>query len=351
MASVAAIRNTAITAVLGGVIAASTLFSTTADAQDVSFKGKTVSIVVFSRPGAPPDLWFRQLEPYIKKHVGAAKVAYINKEGGGSVLAANYIYKALKPNGYQIGSFNAPGAAESVRGKRKVAFDTSKMSLIGAQTITRIMGYRGDSGITSVETLMKSGKPTLAGLQAADTPYYEAFYRALGLKAQIFSAYPRFGARLQALRTGEINMTPFAHLTWVQRLQGWQKADFHAVYQMGYMDGNGKIVRVKTGGMDKVMTGHEIVRKFKPSAVGGRDWKIMSSVSAGQGVAREIWTPPGVEAKFVDAWRKGFNAIMSDPAYKAEHQKSWGVPANWIPGDVGTGIVKSYLDLNRPGAF
>ena len=349
MGSVAAMKNIAASAVLGGVLAMTAVISTPADAQ--SFKGKTVSIVVFSPPGAPPDLWFRQLEPYIKKHLGAAKVAYINKGGGGSVLAANYTYNALKPNGLQIGSFNAPGLAESVRGKRKVNFDSSKMSLIGAQTITRIMGYRGDSGITNPEQLANGGKETLAGLQAADTPYYEAFYRALGHKNRIFAAYPRFSARLQALRTGEINITPFSHLSWVQRLEGWKKADFHAVMQMGYMDSNGKIVRVNAGGMDKVMTGHEIIQKYKPSAVGGRDWKIMTSVAAGQGVAREVWGPPGMDGKYVEAWRTAFKAIMSDPAYTKDHQKAWGVPATWIPGDEGAGIVKRYLDLNRPGAF
>lgn len=342
---------------LAAVVAASATFgaafvSNDANAQGVSFKGKTVSIVVFSPPGAPPDLWFRQIGPYLSKHLpGNPKVRYINKGGGGSVVAANYTYNALKPDGTNIGSFNAPGAAESVRGKRKVQFDTSKMSFIGAQTITRIVGFRGDSGTTDLNSFVNATKKHLVGLQAADTPYYEAFYRIMGIDFQVFSAYPRFRQRLQALRTGEINTTPFAHLTWVQNLSTYTKSDFHAVYQMGYMDGSGEIVPVTVGGMDKVPTGHSIVKKHKPKAVGSRDWKIMTSVAAGQGVAREVWAPPGTDGKFVAAWRKAFVATANDAQYKADHQKAWGVPMSWIPGDVGEPIVKKYLDMNRPGAF
>ena len=233
------------------------------------------------------------------------------------MVAANYTYNALKPDGTNIGSFNAPGAAVSVRGKRKVQFDTSKMSFIGAQTITRIVGFRGDSGTTDLNSFVNATKKHLVGLQAADTPYYEAFYRIMGIDFQVFSAYPRFAQRLQALRTGEINTTPFAHLTWVQNLSTYKKSDFHAVYQMGYMDGSGEIVPVTVGGMDKVPTGHSIVKKYKPDAVGSRDWKIMTSVAAGQGVAREVWAPPGTDAKYVEAWRKAFVATANDARYKA----------------------------------
>ena len=335
--------------ILGGVLAVFATVSRPALAQ--SFDGKTVSIVVFAPPGTPPDLWFRKLEPFIKKHLGAAKVAYINKPGGGSVLAANYIYNVLKPNGLQIGSFNAPGAAQSVAGKRKVRFDTAKMKLIGAQTITRIMAYREDSGITNVQQLLKSGKSSLVGLSAADAPYYKAFFRVMGLPAKVFESYPRFGARLQAFRTGEINMMPFSHSFWVQRLKGWKKAKFHGVFQHGYMDAGGKVVRVKVAGLDNILSGHDIVQKFNPNAVGGRDWKIMTASAAGQGVARQIWSPPGMDSKYVNAWRKAFNAIMADPVYIKDHQKSWGVPPSWIPGDVGEKIVNQFLDLNRPGAF
>ena len=332
-----------------GLVAAFNTLSKPAHAQ--SFVGETVSIVLFAPPGTPPDLWFRKLEPFIKKYLGAAKIAYINKPGGGSVLAANYIYNVLKPNGLQIGSFNAPGAAQSVSGKRKVKFDTSKMKLIGAQTITRIMVYREDSGITNVEQLLKSGKSSLVGLSAADAAYYKAFFRVMGLPAKVFESYPRFRARLQAFRTGEINMMPFSHPFWVQRLKGWKKAKFHGVFQHGYMDAGGKVVRVKVAGLDKILSGHDIVQKFKPNAVGGRDWKIMTASSAGQGVARQIWSPPGMDSKYVNAWRKAFNSIMADPAYMKDHQKSWGVPPSWIPGDVGEKIVSQFLDLNRPGAF
>ncbi len=333
--------------ILSSLVAAINTLSRPAHTQ--SFAGKTVSIVNFAPPGTPPDLWFRQLDPFIKKHLGVSKVAHINKPGGGSVLAANYIFNVLKPNGLQIGSIVAPGAAQSVRGKRKVKFDLSKMKLIGTQTITRIMVYREDSGITNIQQLLKSEKPTLVGLSAPDTAYYKAFFRVLGVPAKIFESYPRFRGRLQALRTGEINMMPFSHTFWIQRLKGWKKAKFYGVFQLGYMNNSGEVVRVKVAGLDKMMSGHDIVRKYRPNAIGGRDWKIMTASAAGQGVTRQIWSPPGMDDKYVTAWRKAFSAIMADPKYIEEHSKSWGVPVSWIPGDVGEGIVKKFLDLSRPG--
>jgi tripartite-type tricarboxylate transporter receptor subunit TctC len=75
----------------------------------------------------------------------------------------------------------------------------------------------------------------------------------------------------------------------------------------------------------------------------------MTASAAGQGITRQIWSPPGMDDKYVTAWRKAFSAIMADPKYIKEHSKSWGVPASWISGDIGEGIVKKFLDLSRPG--
>ena len=346
------LHTATLSTLLAASLAVSGLSIDQADAAEVSFAGKTVAIAHYGGPGSPGDIWFRQLGPYLTKHLpGGPKVSYINKPGAGSVMAANYIYNVLKPNGLQIGAIAAPGAVESVRGRVKVQFDTTKMGFIGSLTITRVIAYRGDSGIKDLDTMLNSGKPTLAAVVEGDSIYYDAFYRIMGLKFKKFTAYQGFRGRMQAFRTGEVGMMPYGHTSWVQRREGWRKADFHPIFQMGYMDGSGKIVSLKTEGLDDLMTGHELVKKYKPSAVGGRDWKAMTSIAAGQGTARQFWAPPGMPQEYLETWRTAFIKVMADPAFKAEQLKAWGLPATWIPGDQGEKIVKRFLDLNRPGAF
>jgi tripartite-type tricarboxylate transporter receptor subunit TctC len=106
-----------------------------AAAEDAAnFAGKTVNIVVFTGPGAPPDIWFRSLAPYLTKHLpGNPAVNFINKDGAGSMIAANYIAQAAAKDGLTVGAFNAVAMDKAARKDASAQFDLRAMEPIGAR--------------------------------------------------------------------------------------------------------------------------------------------------------------------------------------------------------------------------
>src|SRR3954469_12024312 len=72
-----------------------------------SFQGKTVTIVVGFKPGGGYDATARLLARYLPKYLpGTPTVIVQNMPGANSLIAANYVYAAAKPDGLTIGTFN-----------------------------------------------------------------------------------------------------------------------------------------------------------------------------------------------------------------------------------------------------
>src|SRR5678810_1494434 len=72
-----------------------------------SFSGKTVTIIVGYKPGGGYDATARLLARHLPKHLpGKPTVIVQNMPGGNSIIAANHMYNAAKPDGLTIGTFN-----------------------------------------------------------------------------------------------------------------------------------------------------------------------------------------------------------------------------------------------------
>ena len=83
-----------------------------ASAQTPFYQGKTVTVVVGSAPGGLYDIWGRLLARTMGKYIpGNPTMLVQNMPGGGSMIAANYLYGTLKgwlhsalPDPYVIGA-------------------------------------------------------------------------------------------------------------------------------------------------------------------------------------------------------------------------------------------------------
>src|SRR5262245_66066619 len=74
------------------------------DAQGAFYQGKTIRLIVGLAPGGGYDLYSRTIARQIGKHIpGNPTVVVENMDGAGSLIAANYMSKAAKPDGLTIG--------------------------------------------------------------------------------------------------------------------------------------------------------------------------------------------------------------------------------------------------------
>ena len=90
---------------LGFAALAVALAATSATAQSVEefYKGKTVSILMGTGPGASYDLYGRTIAEHISRHIpGNPTVIVEHMPGAGGVIAANHIYNTAPQDGTKL---------------------------------------------------------------------------------------------------------------------------------------------------------------------------------------------------------------------------------------------------------
>src|SRR4030095_4513676 len=89
-----------------GVVLALTLSSQYVSYAQDFYAGKTIRIVVGFPAGGGFDTYSRIIARHINKYIpGNPTVVVDNVTGAGSLIGANSIYKATKPDGLTIGNF------------------------------------------------------------------------------------------------------------------------------------------------------------------------------------------------------------------------------------------------------
>jgi hypothetical protein len=133
--------------------------SALAFAQENFYKGKTIRLVVGLAPGGGFDTYSRVIARHIGKHIPGNPTTIVdNMPGAASLLAANYVYKAAKPDGLTIGNFVGGLSFQQMLGLPGVEFDAPKFEFLGVPATDNFMiGVAKSTGITSVEQWKASG--------------------------------------------------------------------------------------------------------------------------------------------------------------------------------------------------
>lgn len=138
-------RRVGISALLIGLVGM--VCAATASADDF-YDGKTVRFIVGYRAGGGYDTYTRLIARHMNRHIpGAPTLIVENMGGAGSLIAANYIYNAAKPDGLTVGVFASGQVREEALGNDGVKFNAEKFGWLGAPTAASpacaIMGFTG----------------------------------------------------------------------------------------------------------------------------------------------------------------------------------------------------------------
>ncbi|HSK30597.1 MAG TPA: hypothetical protein VLA17_11595, partial [Candidatus Limnocylindria bacterium] len=118
-------------------------------AEEPYYKGKTIRFVVGFTPGGGHDLYTRLIAKFIGKHIPGNPSALVqNMPGGGSMIAANHIYKVVKPDGLTVGKWASGLIRQQLMGRKDIEFESRKFAWVGAPgqdhlvcTIARASGF------------------------------------------------------------------------------------------------------------------------------------------------------------------------------------------------------------------
>ena len=98
------------------------------------YKNKTIRIVVGFSPGGGMDIYARAIGRHLGRNIPGNPSVMVTKNmpGAGSLIAADYFYNQVKPDGLTIGSWIGGLVLQQVIGQQKgIEFDARKFEWIG----------------------------------------------------------------------------------------------------------------------------------------------------------------------------------------------------------------------------
>ena len=178
-------------------------------AQESFYKGKTIRLIVGLAPGGGFDTYSRVIARHIGKHIpGNPTTVVDNMPGAASLLAANYVYKAAKPDGLTIGNFVGGLSFQQLLGLPGIEFDALRWNTwVSPLRDNFMIRVAKSTGITSIEQWKSAGtmikmSGVAPGGGTDDVP--RVLKAVLGLPLQMVTGYKGTGPVRLAFNAGEV---------------------------------------------------------------------------------------------------------------------------------------------------
>ena len=286
-------------------------------AQTLFYQGKTVQIRVGFAAGGAFDVWARLIANHLGRFVpGSPTFVVQNMTGGGSMIAANYVYSVAKPDGLTLGVVGPAMYIDQVTGKKEVQFDWFKFSYIGSPEKTdRIFYIRSDFGVKTLEdmrTMAETPKCGSTGIGSAAYYFPRLLQDTFGLKLMIVPGYPGASDVNLAIEKGEVHCFSGTVQAFFGSEPGrtWAKSGFVRVLVQGGIKRDPR--------MASVPTLWELMDKNKSNEIYRRLAKILLIPDD---MGRPFFGPPGMPADRLKILRDGFNKMIADPELIADANK------------------------------
>lgn len=328
---------------LAGAAAGAILVSAMdARAQDVTFKGKTVRVIVGYEAGGGYDIYARSLARYLGGNMpGKPNVITQNMPGAGSVLAVNYIYERAPKDGTQFATFSRTVPLLAFSGDQKgVRFDALKLTWVGTSSSysddAYIMMVRKDRGITSVSDLRGRKEPlkfasTGFGSTGHDVPLI--LRDTLGFNLQVVHGYPGGSTLYLAVERGEMDGRMVGYSSIKSAQPQWLEKDSKVMPLLQFAR------ETRHPDLPNVPTARELARN-------DADRGLIEMMEATYFLARPFAGPPGMPPANAKAVRAAFMATHKDPGYLGEAAKL-RIDVSPLDGEKVTEIVERLAKLPR----
>lgn len=278
------------------------------------YEGKTIRIIVGYSAGGGYDNYARVLSRHMGRHIpGDPAIIVENMTGAGSLISANHVYKAAKPDGLTIGHFNGGLFFNQVLEQPGIMFDARKYEYIGAAvTEEAVYAFTAKSGITSMEKLMAAKTPVKMGGVApgafAPDNVIRLLKAALNLPIQLVSGYKGTADIRIACESGELDGT-----SW-----GW--ASMRSTWRSGLA--SGQVVAVLQGVPQPFPDLPKVPLAISYAKTDEARQLIETGIHSPSIFARPFVLPPGVPKDRVGILRKAFLETMKDKEFLAEASKA-----------------------------
>jgi len=282
-------------------------------AQEPSFDGKTVRIVVGFSAGGGFDVYARAIARHMGRHLpGKPSIIVENMTGAGSLVAANHTYSQAKPDGLTIGHFIGGLIMGQLFGHPGTQFDAQKFEWIGAPAkLEAVCALTKASGITEVRQWMATKSPIKVGATGPGSETYDVpkvLQAALGLPMQVVSGYKGTADIRIAAESGELGGT-----CW-----GWEamKVQWSKVLESGDAKVVVQALPAVHPDLPKVPLAIELARNDEAKRL------IQVGIHDQSAILRPYALPPSTPKNIVNIMRRAFQETMKDSQFLAEMKQA-----------------------------
>jgi tripartite-type tricarboxylate transporter receptor subunit TctC len=277
------------------------------------YEGKTIKLIVGFSAGGGFDTYSRLIARHLGKHIpGNPSIVVENMTGAASLVAANHVYKVVKPDGLTILNFHGNQVVNQIIGKPGIEFDARKFEYIGIPTQDNVAcAFTKASGITTFDALRNAKTPVkFGGVAPGDTTYNTAklLIAALKLPIQLVAGYKGTAEVRLAAEAGEVAGGC------------WQWESIKSIWRQGLDSGNvfialqvnakphPELAKVANAVDHAPNENAKLLLKY-----GGHDPAA---------ITRPYALAPGTPKDRVQALRKAFIETLKDAEFSADAKKS-----------------------------
>jgi tripartite-type tricarboxylate transporter receptor subunit TctC len=272
------------------------------------YRGNPIRIIVGGSPGGGYDVLSRMLARHMPKYIpGNPQIIIQTMQGGGSLLAANYVYNVAPKDGTVMGIFFDTVPLAPLLKFEGAKFDPLKVGWLGAlakrdQTLVVV---RSDAPATTLEGVLEK-EVTLgsAGPNSATATYPLLLNELLGTKFKIIVGYPGEPETMLAMERGEVDGR--AGTSWAQ-----MKHDYPEKVAKGEIVPLIQLSLNPVPGLDHVPRAMDLAKN-------PQDLQIMKIVLGNQEFSRVFSMAPGVPEDRLAALRAALEATAKDPEFIKE---------------------------------
>ncbi|HEY3302387.1 MAG TPA: tripartite tricarboxylate transporter substrate-binding protein [Candidatus Binatia bacterium] len=297
------------------------------------YESKTVTIVVGYKSGGGYDRTARLLAKHLPKYIpGSPTVVVQNMDGSNSMIAANHIYSAAKPDGLTIGAFNRNLPIAQLIRVEGIRFDMTKYSWIGsAASETTVLTVRSDLPFKTFEDVRKSKQQVTVGSTGPGANNHDfplLLEEFAGVNFKIVPGYSSSADVTHAIERKEIDAWAGSYST-----------------VKPYIDRGLIRAVVRSRGPEPDVVKLPLDEDLATSAKGKA---IMAIRSAPERIGRPFVAPPGTPAETMKILREAFAKVARDKELLDEAQKAKMV-IDYVSAEECLKIVREVL--NQPAGI
>jgi putative tricarboxylic transport membrane protein len=299
---------------------------------EVSFAGKTVTIVVPFKEGGGGDITARLFQPYLQQYLpGKPNVIVLNRPGGGATTGSNYFESSAKPDGLTSILISTSTLVSQAFGGKKAHYDVRKWRTIFVVPQDSIFcarpetGVKGKDLVADIEALRKNGivfgaknatSAELRGLVSFEMLGIDNVKTTMGLSS---------GEQQAALLRGELNVNYDSASSYNSKMKKYvEKGTVIPFMTLGIPQADGSVI--KSAEFPNLPTALEGYRKMH----GGKDptgpvfdaWKNV--VTMGVSASKGMGLPTGTSDEILAAWTNAVQQIIKDKDFMTKGRKVLG---------------------------